>query len=129
MPLGQFPNPGAVIDAIITSASCISHESDCIHLVLDSYIDMSLTEGERMRRTDPTTGIKTVGMTRDTPITQQLDKFWSSQEYKQNLQLLVRDTVCNGHYANTTIIASSVVSDDEVLPAKANLVVQRSPNY
>ena len=100
MPLGQFPNVGAVIDAIITSASCNSHESDCINLVLDSYIDMSLKEGERMRRTDPTTGINTVGMTRDTPIPQQLDKFWSSQENKQNLQLLVRITVCNGHYAN-----------------------------
>ena len=73
-----------------------------------------------MRRIDPTTGINIVGMTRDTPIPQQLDKFWSSQENKQNLQLLVRDTICNGHYANTTIIASSVVSDDEVLPAKAN---------
>ena len=44
----------------------------------------------------------------------------SSQENKQNLLLLVRDTVCNGHYANTTIIANYVVSDDEVLPAKAN---------
>ena len=71
----------------------ISHESDCIHLVLDSYIEMSLKEGERMRRIDPTTGINIVGMTRDTPIPQQLDKFWSSQENKQNLQLLVRDTV------------------------------------
>ena len=39
-------------------------------------------EGERMRRTDPTTGINIVGMTRDTPIPQQLDKFWSSQETK-----------------------------------------------
>ena len=114
MLLGQLHNLG------ITSASCISHESDCIHLVLDSYIEMSLKEGERTRRTDPTTGINIVGMTRDTPIPQQLDKFWSSQENKQNLQLLVRDTVCNGHNANTTIIASSVVSDDEVLPAKAN---------
>ena len=73
-----------------------------------------------MRRTDPTTGINIIGMTRNTPIPQQLDKFWSSQENKQNLRLLVRDTVCNGHYANTTIIASPVVSDDEVLPAKAN---------
>ena len=75
MPLGQFTNLGAVIDAIITSASCISHESDCIHLVLDSYIEMPLKEGECMRRTDPTTGINIVGMTRDTAIPQQLDKF------------------------------------------------------
>ena len=44
MPLGQLPNLGTVIVAIITSASCISHESDCIHLVLDSYIEMSLKE-------------------------------------------------------------------------------------
>ena len=73
-----------------------------------------------MRRIDPTTGINIVGMTRDTPIPQQLDKFWTSQENKQNFQLLVRDTVCIGHYANTTIIASYVVSDDKLLPPKAN---------
>ena len=41
--------------------------------------------------------------------------------------MLVQDTVCNGHYVNTTINARYVVSDDEVLPAKL-VVVQRSPN-
>ena len=81
---------------------------------------MSLKEGERVRRTDPPAGINISGMTRDTPIPQQLDKFWSSQNNKQNLQGCVQDTVCNGHYVNNTIIARSVVSDDEVLPAKAN---------
>jgi len=50
MPLGQFPTLGAVINATITSASCICHESEIIHLALDSYIEMSLKEGERMRR-------------------------------------------------------------------------------
>ena len=59
-----------------------------------------------------------------TPATSQKEKKNISSkelaEAQKNLQLLVRDTVCNGHYANTTIIASSVVSDDEVLPAKAN---------
>ena len=59
-------------------------------------------------------------MTRDAPIPQQLDKFWVSQENKRTLQLLVRDIVCNGGYVNTVIIASCVVSVDEVLPAKAN---------
>ena len=38
---------------------------------------------------------------------------------KQNLQLLVRDMVCNQASTSTTIIVSSVVSDVEVLPAKA----------
>ena len=37
-----------------------------------------------------------------------------------NLQLLVRYIVCNGDYVNTVIIASYVVSVDELLPAKAN---------
>ena len=32
---GQCPNLGAVIDGIITSASCISHESNLIHIVVD----------------------------------------------------------------------------------------------
>ena len=73
-----------------------------------------------MRRTDQTTGIHIIDMTRNTPIPPQLDKFWSSQENQQNLQLFVQDTVCNEHYVNATIIASSVVSGDEVLPAKAN---------
>ena len=54
-------------------------------------------------------------MTRDTPIPQQLDNFWVSLENK-----LARDIVCNGDYVNNVIIASYVVSVDEVLPVKAN---------
>ena len=73
-----------------------------------------------MRRTDPNSGIDIIGMNRDTPIPQQLDKFWASQEYKRNLQLLVRDTVCDKAYGKGTIITSSVVFNDEVLPAKTN---------
>ena len=73
-----------------------------------------------MRRTDPTSGIDIIGMNRDTPIPQQLDKFWASQENKQNLQLLARDIVDNRTLVNGTIIASSVVSNDEVLSAKSN---------
>jgi len=32
-------------------------------------------------------------MDKDTPIPQQLDKFWASEENKQNPQLLVRDVL------------------------------------
>ena len=42
MPLAQFPTLGAVINAIITSALCLCLESEFIHLMLDSYIEMSL---------------------------------------------------------------------------------------
>jgi len=75
---------------------------------------MSLKEGERLRRSDEATGIDIIGMGRDTPISKQFDKFWASEANKRNLQLLVRDIVCNQACVNPTIIASSVVSDDEL---------------
>ena len=59
-------------------------------------------------------------MTRETPIAQQPDKCWASQEHKHNIELLVRESVRNGNVINTTFIASSIVSDDEVLPADDN---------
>ncbi|KAH3870573.1 hypothetical protein DPMN_033761 [Dreissena polymorpha] len=77
---------------------------------------MSLKEGEWLWRGDEATGIAIIDMIRDTPIPQQLNKFWASEENKRNLQLLVRDIVCNDVCANP-IIASSVVSDNEALPA------------
>ena len=69
-----------------------------------------------MRRKDLTTCSDIIGVNRDTPIPQQLDKFWSSEEIKRNLQMLVRELMCNQTSGNATIIVSSV---DEVLPAKA----------
>ena len=76
MPLAQFPTFGAVISTIITSTSSICQGPEFVHLVLDSYVELSLKEGEHMRRTESTTGIDIIGMNRDTPIPQQLDKFW-----------------------------------------------------
>ena len=117
MPLAQFPNMGVAIDTIITSASSLCQNVKFVHLVLDSYIEMSLKEAERMRPTGSTLGISIIGMNRYTPILHQLDKFWASQENKRNLQLLVRDIVRSRVRDNVTIIASSLVSDDESLPA------------
>lgn len=59
-----------------------------------------------------------IGMNRKTPIPQQLDKFWVSGE-KQNLQLLVCDLVRFRACGDSTIPSSSLVSNNEVLPAKA----------
>ena len=93
VPLAQFPTLGAVINVIISSKSSLCQEPEFIHLVLDSYIEMSLKEGAGMRCTD--SGIDIIGMNRHTPIPQQLDKFWTSEESKWNLQLLAGDMVCN----------------------------------
>ena len=80
MSLEKIPNMGAAIYASITSAWSLSQVSDFIHIVLDSYIEMSLNEGRgggggRTRFTEPTICINIMCMTRDTPIPQQLDKF------------------------------------------------------
>ncbi|KAH3832374.1 hypothetical protein DPMN_105659 [Dreissena polymorpha] len=77
---------------------------------------MSLKEGERLRRGDEATGIAIIDISRDTPIPQQLNKFWASEENKPYFQLLVRDIVCNNVCANP-IIASLVFSENETLLA------------
>jgi len=41
-PLKQFPNIGAAIDAVISSAFTLTQESDFVHLVFDSYIQICL---------------------------------------------------------------------------------------
>ncbi|KAH3719891.1 hypothetical protein DPMN_062775 [Dreissena polymorpha] len=116
MALAQFSTLGGAINAFIKSASSICEGPGYIHLVQDSYVDMSVKEGDRLQRRDEATGIAIIDMSRATPIPQQLNKFWASQENKCNLQLLVRDIVCNDVCANP-IIASSVVSDNKALPA------------
>ena len=74
-----------------------------------------------MRRIDPTIGVSIIDTTRNTPIPQQPGEFRASQENKWwNSQPLILDIGCNGEYVNTPIIASYVVSGNEVLPAKAN---------
>ena len=50
---------------------------------------------------DLTTGIDIIGMNRDTPIPQQLDKFWSSEENKRNLQMVrggVQSSLSQSYY-------------------------------
>ncbi|KAH3834837.1 hypothetical protein DPMN_108170 [Dreissena polymorpha] len=116
MPLAQCFTLSDAINAVINSVSSTHEGPEFIHLVLDSYVEMSLKEGKRLRRRDEATGIAIIDMSIDTPIPQQLNKFWASDENKRNLQLLVRDIVCDDVCANP-IIANSVVSDNEALPA------------
>ena len=120
MPLAHFASLGAVINAIINSASSLSQKLESIHMILDSYIERSLKEGERLRRTHDIKGIDIIGMTKETPIPQQLDKFWVYECNKRNIQALCRDMACSRTKSNPNIIVSSVVHEDEVLPAETS---------
>ena len=117
MPLPQLPTLGSVIQATINSVSSLCKHANYIHLVLDSYIEMSLKERECMWRTNMGTRIDIIGMNEDTPTPQRIEKFWASVENKKNLQLLLRNMMNSRSEANPNIIVSSVVCDDEILPA------------
>ena len=66
MPLAQFPTLDSVIQATINSVSSLCNHANHIHVVLMlypcSYIEMSLKEEWRMRRTDTGTIIDIIGM-------------------------------------------------------------------
>ena len=68
----------------------------------------------RARQTDPTTAdIDIIDVSRETPIPQQFEELWASEENDRNLQLLVKVIVCNQPYADAAAIY------DEPLPSKA----------
>ena len=77
---------------------------------------MSVKEAERLRRSNTTTGIDIIGMQKDTPIPNQLDKFWASDKNKINIQHLTREIIKNDDFGPLQIIASSIICDGKVLP-------------
>ena len=79
---------GGVINAIVNSASSLNQELDCIHIVLDSYGERYLKEGDNLRETKYIKGFDITGMNKETPILQQLDTFWVSERNKCNIQVL-----------------------------------------
>lgn len=88
-------------------------------IVLDSYVEMSLKEGERLRRSNGVTGIDIIDMNENTPIPEQIEKFWASERNKQNLQLLVREMVSKMTKQIPLIVVSSLVCEEEMLSAKS----------
>ncbi len=70
-----------------------------------------------MRRNDSTTGIYIIGINRDTPI---MGSLTSSGRLKLTNGISSCLFVCHKTCDNYTIITSSVVVDNDVLPAKPN---------
>ena len=110
--MSLFKTLGELCRSTISSSSHLCPQQ-LLHLVFDSYIEHSLKECERIRRT-AVSPIDIIGMTADTLVPQQQDKFWASSVNKQNLQLLARKIV--SELSDTNIMLSSVVIDDEILP-------------
>ena len=61
-----------------------------LDIIFDSYTDQALKEGERQRRSN-VEPLEYVGITEDTKIPIQLERFWTSAKNKELLQTLCRD--------------------------------------
>ena len=114
MPLGEMSNIGRAIEGVYKSAASISRMIESIHMIYDSYIELCLKEPCRLRRYDPSDAIELVGMSEQSEIPKQLQKFWSSIPNKENIQLLSRKR------NDPSVISSSMVVNGELLPALCN---------
>jgi len=103
---------GDVIQQFISLVSNVcSHEK--LHVIFDSYLESSVKDGERLRRSDDTP-IQLAALNEKTPISVSLAKFWASSLNKEKLQLLVREIL--KRYPNS--ISSAMVVADDVLPCR-----------
>ena len=85
------------------------------HSLHDSYIELSLKEGERLRRY-PEEGIEIIDMDIKSPVPKQEEKFWSCEANKQNLQKLLCTLLPNyTQGGKTNLVSSSIVIDGELL--------------
>ena len=114
-PFEAYATLGELITGVLNSASTFC-TSAFVHLLLDSYIEFSLKEPERMRRCDGDKGIDIVDMTAGSPTPQQKDLFWASDNNKTNLQKLLRE-IAQTRSDTQVIFLSSMIEDGELLPA------------
>ena len=88
LPLHAYGTLGELVSAVLNSVAAFCH-SEYIHMLLDSYIELSLKEPERRRRSHGDEGIDIVGMSENSPIPKQNELFLVSENNKRNLQKLL----------------------------------------
>ena len=99
---------------MLRSGFVLSETVEIFHMILDSWIECSIKDHERMGRDGAGDGIDIINLSADTQIPIQVDKFIRSTRNKQNLGLLVREKVVG---FSRHAIASGMVIDAECLPA------------
>ena len=118
----QFPklvsstNFGTVVKKVVNAGITSASSSDTVHVILDSYKDESIKEGERRRRADDVGSVEQYSVDECTPVPQQIDKFWASSENKSRLLQLTRKVVTARNFP-VNIILSGMVVDEELLPS------------
>ncbi len=100
----------------VFSGACSVCPADEIHVVFDSYTELSIKDSERIRRTGAIGSIDLAMMNKYVPIPQQTDNFWTSAKNKSNLKQVARDIAIRDVH-DTIQILSGMVADNEALPA------------
>ena len=106
-------NFGHAIRGILNPAQRVA-ESNAVHIIFDSYKELSIKDSERIRRVGDKDEIELAIITDSVPIPKQMEKFWSSGANKEKLQIVARD-VAIAEIQN--LVLSAMVVDDEIVPA------------
>ena len=117
MPLDEYSTLGELVDAVVRSAAAFCEAIVYLHFLLDSYIEFSLKEPERLRRNDGEDGIDVVNMSADSSTPKQPELFWASVENKRSIQRLCREIIFNKKSDRPSMYVSSVIENNEILPA------------
>ena len=79
---------GEFCEQFMDYISTVGQESHRLDLVFDSYVEGSIKDSERNRRQDKAP-IEMNYIHSDTPLTIEMDRFWSSSNNKLKLQMLL----------------------------------------
>ena len=114
--LSSFTDFGQVIQRTLSATKKVC-PADRLHIVFDSYCELSVKKGERICRAADCGGeIDVITLSESVPIPKQVEKFWASGKNKQALQILAR-TVSLRDFKN--VVVSGMVVNEEILQAMA----------
>ena len=117
VPTVQYKTFGHYMTAYLNSIYKLCVNANTIHLVFDSYIDGSVKDSERLRRsTKQAVEISTIENETLFPI--DLDSFWPSSTNKEKLQLYIRNTILSDsqQFRQGQIVLSGVRTKDQQIP-------------
>ena len=117
MPLEKYSTLGKLVDAVVKSAAAFCQAIGYIYFLLDSYIEFSLKEPERLQRSDGEDGIDVVNMSADSSTPKQAELFWASVENKLSIQRLCREIIFNKKSDRPLMYVSTVIENNDILPA------------
>ena len=107
-----------VIRSVLSAGSTVCSRTS-LHVIFDSYLELSTKSGERARRAGGVECVDLNEITAEIRIPKQLDKFWTSPASKTNPQQLARNMASSTpDLAKLDVVLSGSVTDEGIVPAQ-----------